>query len=143
MFTNPSVSDFQNQFTRDFPYGMDPNTSVQSSDISTAFQFVNASINIGMWPDQGTYTLAYLYLAAHYLVLNLRASSQGLSGQWTWAQEGKSAGGVSTNFAIPERILDNPDFMAYTKTNYGAMYLNLLWPQLAGQIFVAFGRTKP
>ncbi len=142
-YNNPAVIDFQNQFVRDFPYGTDPNTQVLSSDIAYAFQMANLAINPCLWPDQGSYTMGYLLLAAHFLVLNLRASSQGLNGQWNWAQNSKAVGAVNEGFEIPERIKQNPDFMQYYKTNYGAQYMNLLWPQLAGQIFTVFERTKP
>lgn len=140
-FNNPAVSDFQNQFVRDFPYGTDPTISVLSSDIANAFVAVNLTINQALWPDQGSYTYAYLLLAAHFLVLNLRASSQGLNGQYNFMQNNKSVGAVSEGFEIPERIKNNPDFMAYYKTNYGAQYMQLLWPQLSGQMFTVVGGT--
>lgn len=143
MFTAPTIANFKTQFVRDFPYGTDPNTSVLDADIANAFNLVDMQINQALWATQSQYQIAYGYLAAHYMVLNLRASSQGLNGQYNWAQNSKSVGGVSESFTIPERIVNNPDFMAFTKTNYGAMYLNLLWPQLAGQIYSVHGTTRP
>jgi hypothetical protein len=142
-FNNPAVTDFKNQFVRDFPYGTDMTIAVLDSDIASAFQQVNLAMNQALWGDQGSYTLAYLYLAAHYLVLNLRASSQGLNGQWTWLQNNKAAGPVSEGFEIPQRIKDNPDFAAYYKTHYGAQYMNWLWPQLSGQVFAVAGTSWP
>lgn len=142
-YTAPTVAQFQAQFFRDFPYGTDPSVSVLPQDITNAFNSVDITINQTLWGNQTAYTLGYLYLAAHFLVLNLRQSSQGLNGQWTWAQASKGVGAVNESFEIPQRIKDNPDFMAYTKTNYGAYYLNLLWPLLAGQMFTVCGRTKP
>lgn len=142
-YNNPAVSDFQNQFVRDFPYGTDPKVSVLASDIATAFQAVNMTINPSMWQDQGSYTYGYLLLTAHFLVLNLRASSQGLNGQWNWLQNTKSVASISEGFEIPDRVKQNPDFMQYYKTNYGAQYMNLLWPQIGGAIFTVFGPSKP
>ena len=142
MYTAPTVANFQSQFVRDFPYGTDPNVSVLNVDIINAFNLVDISINPSLWPNQTAYTIGYLYLAAHYLVLALRSASQGLNGQYNWAQNSKSVASVSESFSIPQRILDNPDFMALTKTNYGAQYLNLLWPYLAGQMFSVAGRSK-
>lgn len=142
-YTNPSVSDFQNQFVRDFPYGTDPNVAVLSSDIANAFVSTNMQINQALWPDQGSYTYGYLLLSAHNLVLNLRASSQGLNGQWNWAQSSKGVGSVNESFEIPERIKNNPLLMAYYKTNYGAQYINLLLPVLMGQAFTVCGTTLP
>ncbi len=142
MWTNPSIANFMAQFFRDFNYGTDINNCVTQQDIANAFVMVNASINQSMWPDQGTYNLGYLLLAAHFMVIALRASSQGINGQWGWAQNNKSVGAISEGFEIPERIKNNPDFMQYYKTNYGAQYLNLLWPQLSGQVFSVSGYTK-
>lgn len=142
-FSNPAVSDFKAQFFRDFPYGTDMNVSVLDQDIANAFVQANLAINQDLWPDQGSYTLGYLLLSAHFMVLALRASSQGLNGQWAWAQNSKTVAGISEGFEIPDRIKNNPDFMAYYKTHYGAQYMNLLWPNLAGQMFNVYGTTQP
>lgn len=131
------------QFTRDFPYGTDPNVAVLDTDITSAFNEVDITINPGMWCSQQAYSIGYLYLAAHLMVLNLRNSSQGLNGQYNWLQASKGVSSVSEGFDIPQRIKDNPDFAQYFKTNYGAKYLNMLWPQLGGVFFTVAGRTKP
>jgi hypothetical protein len=142
-FTNPSVQDFKNQFFRDFPYGTDPEVSVLDQDITAAFVFTNVNFNQALFGDQGSYNLGYLLLSAHYLVMNLRASSQGLNGQFNFLQNSKGAGSVNEAFAIPQRILDNPDWAILSKTNYGAQYLQLIIPQLAGQIYTVCGSTRP
>lgn len=142
-FTNPSVADFQAFFNRDFPYGTDVNTSILDSDITKAFMFVNVNMNQALFADQGSYNIGYLLLSAHYLVMNLRASSQGIVGQFNFGQVSKGAGSVNEAFAIPQRILDNPDWAILTKTNYGAQFLQLILPQLAGQIFNVAGMTLP
>lgn len=142
-FNNPAVTDFKNQFVRDFPYGTDPNVAVLDGDIASAFIQTNMTINQNLFGDQGTYTFMYLLLTAHFLVLNLRASSQGLNGQYTWLQNSKSVGSVSEGFEIPERIKNNPGMMSYYKTNYGAQFMNLLLPQIAGQVFLVCGSTTP
>ncbi len=103
---------------------------------------MDVSINQALWGTQSSYQIAYGYLAAHFMVLNLRASSQGLNGQYNWAQNSKSVQGVSEGFTIPQRIIDNPEFMMYTKTNYGAMYLQLVLPLLCGNMFSVAGTTR-
>ena len=142
-FQNPSVQDFKNQFVRDFPYGTDPNVAILDSDISSAFQFTNINFNPDFWGDQGSYTLGYLLLSAHYLCMNIRASSQGLNGQFNFTQQSKNVGSVAEAFGIPQRILDNPDWAMLCKTNYGAQYLQFLLPQLTGQIYSVHGSTRP
>ncbi len=141
-FTAPTIANFKAQFSRDFPYGTDANVAVLDGDIINAFNLVDITINPAFWGTQTSYQIAYGYLAAHFMVLNLRASSQGLNGQYNWAQNSKAVNGVSEGFTIPQRIIDNPELMAYTKTNYGAMYLQLVLPQLCGQMFSVYGRTR-
>lgn len=143
MYTAPTIAQFKTQFIRDFPYGTDPNVSVLDVDVLNAFNLVDITINQALWDNQTQFQIGYGYLAAHFLVLNLRASSQGLNGQYTFLQNSKSVGSVSESFTIPQRVIDNPDFAQYFKTNYGAMYMQLVWPQLAGQMFSVYGRTKP
>jgi hypothetical protein len=139
----PTIPDFKAQFVRDFPYGTDLDTSVTDADIASAYNLVNVNISQGIWGNQQDYSLAYLYMAAHYLVLNLRASSQGINGQYNWIQNSKSVQGVAEGFSIPQRLLDNPLFAQLTKTNYGARFFELIYPALSGQMYIAYGRTLP
>lgn len=142
-YTNPTIAQFQSQFVRDFPYGTDPNVAVLDTDIATAQIFAGNQINTCLFPQQSIYTIGFNLLTAHYLVLNLRNSSQGLNGQYGWAQNSKAVAGVSEGFEIPERIKANPELMMLTKTNYGGLYLQLALPYLTGQMFSVYGRTKP
>lgn len=142
-YNNPSVADFKAYFNRDFPYGSDPNTSILDSDISKAFQMTNINVNEGLFGYQASYTVAYLLLSAHYLVMNLRASSQGINGQFNFLEQNKSVGSIAQSFAIPQRVLDNPDWAILCKTNYGAQFIQLILPQLAGNMFTVFGSTRP
>lgn len=142
-YSNPSVADFKAYFTRDFPYGTDPNLAVTDQDISKAFQLANINLNQDLWADQASYSVGYYLLSAHYLVMDLRASSQGINGQFSFLEQSKSVGSVSQAFAIPQRVLDNPDWAVLMKTNYGATFLQLLLPQLTGQIYTVCGSTRP
>jgi hypothetical protein len=142
-YNYPQVSDFKNQFIRDFPYGTDPNVAILDQDIQNAFAAANVNFSPNFWDSQQTFTLGYLYLSAHFLCMNIRASSQGINGQYNFGQVSKGAGSVNEAFSIPQRILDNPEFAMYAKTTYGAQYLMWLLPQLAGQMFSVCGRTKP
>lgn len=140
-FINPDIPTFREYFSRDFPYGTDPDTSVTDADIAKAYGQVNFAINQGLFSKQENYTLGYLWLAAHWLVVDLRASSQGISGRYNWLETSKSVGNVSASYSIPQRILDNPLWAMYSQTSYGAKYLQLLLPGLTGQIFIARGHT--
>lgn len=142
-YTTPTVANFKARFIRDFPYGTDMNTSILDGDITNAFNVVDISINPALWGSQAEYTNAYLLLAAHNLVLNIRSSSQGLNGQFNWAQNSKAVGSVNESFTIPQRLIDNPELMALSKTNYGAQYLTLVLPLLCGPAFTVCGSTRP
>lgn len=124
-------------------YPGNPNTQILDQDITSSFLSTNVNINPGLFPDQGTYTLAYLFLSAHYLVMNIRQSSQGINGQYNFLQASKGVGSVNESFSIPERIMANPYWAMLTKTNYGQSYLQLLLPQLAGQFYTVMGTTLP
>jgi len=142
-FTNPTVADFKNYYVRDFPYGTDPNVAILDSDIANAMVMTNINFSSDLWSDQGSYNVGYLLLTAHYLVMNIRSSSQGINGQFNFLQQSKNVGSVAEAFGIPQRILDNPDWSILCKTNYGANYLQLILPQMAGQIWNAYGSTRP
>lgn len=138
-FQNPSVADFKSQFVRDFPYGTDPNKTILDSDIAYAFQMTNMNVNQGLFPDQGSYGVGYNLLAAHYLVSNIRSSSQGINGQYDWLQNSKAVGNVNEAFTIPPTIANNPFLASLSKTNYGQQYLMLVYPQLASKgMFAAY-----
>lgn len=141
MFSNPTIDDFKTYFVRDFPFGTDITKNVLDQDVSRAFSSVYPSINPALFADQADYSVGFNLLAAHWLVMNLRASSQGIAGQFSWLQSSKSVGSVSESFAIPQRIMDNPAFALLTKTNYGAQYLQLILPSICGQVFIAQGDT--
>lgn len=140
-FLNPTVDDFKTYFTRDFPYGTDPQTSILDADIAKAYGQVNFQINCSLFNKQENYTLGYLWLAAHYLVVDIRASSQGIAGRYNWLEVSKGAGNLNSGYAIPQRILDNPTFAMLAQTRYGAKYLELLLPSLIGVVFIAPGHT--
>lgn len=145
MFNTPTVQDFKNQFFRDFPYGGTNGdlTTVQDQDITRAIENAGINFSEALFANQSTFSNGYLLLTAHFLVLNLRASSQGMNGKFPWLQSGKGVGSVNESFAIPQRILDNPEYAMLASTNYGAQFLFLVLPQLTGQIFATYGRTNP
>jgi hypothetical protein len=142
-FANPSVADFKAYFDRDFPYGTDIETEVRDQDIAKGFQQANMNVSQRFFSDQSGYNIGYLLLSAHFMVMNLRSSSQGLNGQFSFLEQSKNVGAVSQSFAIPQRILDNAFFSMLMKTNYGAMYMQLILPQLVGNAFVVYGTTLP
>lgn len=139
MYTNPTVADFVSYFNRDFPYGNTDLTTVNDVDITKALDYQQNTINQTLFPNQNIYSQGALLLAAHQLVLNLRASSQGIAGKFEWLQQSKGVGAVNAAFAIPQRLLDNPEFAAFAGTTYGTQYLMLILPFLTGNMFSVYG----
>ncbi len=142
-FNSPSVADFKSYFVRDFPYGTDIRTSVLDSDITNAFLMTNTQINQSLFSYQSDYNIGYLLLAAHYMVMSLRASTQGINGQFAWLESGKAVGPASSTLSIPQQILNSPYWSALTKTNYGAEYLMMVFPKTVGSMFTVCGATLP
>lgn len=143
MYTDPSVLDFQEYFVRDFPYGNDSTQNVLDGDIERALSDAKINLNPANCGSQEMYTKLFLLLAAHFLCINIRNSSQGLSSSFDWAANSKSVGSVSTGISIPQRILDNPEFAYLTVTGYGAQYLMTILPLLSGQMYSVRGGTHP
>lgn len=140
-YTNPDIAAFQAYFNRDFPYSNSDLTTVNDSDITKALSQQQNLIPQFLFANQNIYTQGALLLAAHFLVQNLRASSQGIAGKYEWLNTGKSVGPVSSSFQIPERILENPELAILTSTYYGVQYLYLIIPLLTGQMFAVQGGT--
>lgn len=142
LYQNPSITQFQNFFDRDFPYGTDMNKAVRQQDILKGFFEANTQINQLLYLSQASYTMGYLYLSAHLLATNLQNSSQGINGQYNWLQASKGVGPVSEGFVIPEQISKYPYFASLSKTTYGQKYIADLLPRMTGPMASVFGNTK-
>ena len=131
--------------------GGDPTdlSKVTDKDISKAFvqakQGMNSALFAGNSTEEGQefYETAYLWLAAHYLVIDLRAAAQGVAGQYSWLTSSKSVGNVSESYQFPERIMKSPYLSLITTTPYGAKYLSLIMPLLSGNVRLVAGWTTP
>lgn len=142
-FMNPTIQEFKDFFYRDFPYGEDVTKNVTDQDIAKAFMQVNISIRATLFCDQAQYTMAYLYLAAHFLVENLKASTGGIYGTFKFLETSKSVGSVSQSFGIPTKVAENPSYAMYMADPYGAKYLSMIYNRLVGNVTIAPGRTHP
>lgn len=144
MFSNPDENDFKTLFFRDFPYGGTNGdlSTVQDQDITQAILETGLSINPDLFGDQSNYQLAFLYLAAHMLSINLKNSTQGLSGTYSWLTGSRGAGSVSSSYSIPEDILKNPVLAQLSTTQYGAKYLSLILSGLSGGAGICVGQTQ-
>ena len=148
----PSVSDFQAQFNREFVYGTSLKT-VQTADIQRAINEAGMTFNPGLWDGQtqlGSTTelnIAYLYVAAHYLTLNIQGAGglssvnmgRGVKSSGGGTIQSKAIGSVNITYVIPDHIANSPILGQFMRTDFGQKYLCLLTPRLVGNVVVVSG----
>ena len=152
-YTIPAVADFVAQFDRDFPFtalltnaGTDDSdlNRIRTSDVAKAIAAAGINFNEGLWSDQTSFTYAYCLLAAHFLCINIKASTQGLVGRGgEWLRNAFSVGDVSAGYQLPPRMVNSTITAPLLETTYGCQYLQILAPMLVGAAYAVCGHTKP
>ena len=146
-WTPPTYQQFQAFFFRDFPYaGPDtPATDlnyVQPQDINNAIDLGVINFSPSMFDVQsGQSTTVFMYLAAFYLVENLKNAAKGLAAQANFPITGIGAGGVNVSMEPPESFLKHPTYAMFTRNAYGLNYLSLIYPYTIGAMQLAPGTT--
>ena len=145
---------FKAQFPREFPYAtvnsQDASKYVLDSDIQNAFLQARMQFNqsiiptpAGLDPAQAI-TLAFLYLAAFYLVIDIKNALGGVEGTGaTFPVNSRSVGNVSVSYTIPEKYLKNPNILYLTQNGFGQKYLSFILPGLIGNAVAVFADTNP
>lgn len=140
----PTIAEFKENFDRDFSYGTGKET-VRDSDITKAIRQANTLFNRDLWDNDAESNLAYLYAAAHFLVIDLQMAG-GLGGFPNGAENrgggvliSKSVGQVSVQYGIPQSVLESPTLFQFMRTDYGLKYLAMVSPRLVGHVAVAPG----
>ncbi len=114
---------------------------IQDSDLTRAFGEADVTITGQVSGDQ--LKLAYKYLAAHYLVMDIKAATSGLQGGSLYNVVSRSVGSVSESYVIPERYAKSPIWSYLTQTMYGQKYLMMAYQAGFGNIRIAAGDTLP
>lgn len=139
-----TVEDFKGWFSRDFPYSENGDLAgVRDIDIEKAFMEASMNFNSQLFETCEEKKLGFLYLAAHYLVIDLQNSSQGINGKYEGIMSTKSVGSVSVGYTIPDWVMASPIYSLLSQTRYGMKYLSLIIPLLIGNIGVVKGATHP
>lgn len=139
-----TVNDFRGWFSRDFPYSKDGDlTGVTTQDILKAFAEAWMNFNSSFFDTEDNKKLGFLYLSAHYLVIDLQNSSQGINGKYEGLMTNKSVGSVSVGYTIPNWVTDHPIYSLLSQTKYGLKYLSLIIPMLVGNVTAVKGITLP
>lgn len=141
---NITVTDFKTYFTRQFPYAPVDDTNNQEyitdSDITTAFGQAKINFPIALF-DEETGEIAYLFLTAHYLCMDMQMAQSGINSTAQYMVTNKSVGDVSASYGVPQKLLNNPLYNYFSTTQFGMKYLSLLYPRTVGAVNVVFGGT--
>lgn len=121
----------------------DSDNYVQDQDITNAFGEAQTVFNDGLYGDDATTTLAYLYLTAHFLANDLKAAMQGLMAPGAQPITSRSVGSVSESYAIPAAYTDSPILAQYTSSSYGMKFLAMTLPALVGNVGAVCGGAQP
>jgi len=138
-----TVDEFKGWFSRDFPYSPDGILDgITTQDIQKAFAEAMFIYNKELF-DENEKSVAFMYLAAHYLVIDLKNSSMGLKGAFNGLMSNKSVGSVSVGYTMPSWIMENPLYSLLAQTPYGVKYLSLVVARSIGNFGVVKGATYP
>lgn len=114
---------------------------IQDSDIMRAFKEAKVNFNAGLFGDDDIVKMVFLYLAAHYLVIDLNNAMNPLAMGFMGFTQSKSVGSVSQSFALPDFVTRNAALSQYMQTGYGAKYVSLIYPYLVGNVLFFKGKT--
>ena len=115
---------------------------VLDADITKALAEASINFNQSLFSTDEQITLAFLYLAAHFLAIDLQRSAQGVNSSGNYTAQAQSVGNVSETLYVPDKLANNPIYQLYTTTGYGMKYLNLVLPRLVGRVSVVAGDTN-
>lgn len=116
---------------------------VTDDDIAGASIDAQFNINQCLFDTEAEFKRAFAYLQAHMLVEKIAAATQGLGSQYNWITVAKSVGNVSESYQVPASILESPMLAAFSRTRYGALYLQIIAPMLVGNMMTNFRQSLP
>ena len=140
---NVTVQDFKDLFT-EFPYEPSPPDYDYVTDEMITRAMLEAKVNFraDMFEDDETAKLLFLYLTAHYLVIDINNAMNPLALGFGGFTQSKSVGSVSESYAVPQWMLNNPQYSSFLQTGYGRKYISLIQPYLVGNIIFTAGRIN-
>lgn len=121
---------------------------LSDNDIQKAIAEANLSFNEALFDDNvsddymGDRNLAFMYLTAFYLVLDIKNATSGLSSNaYSMFVSNKSVGNVSEGYSFPTWVASNPMYSLYLDNGYGKKYLTYIIPRIVGWIHLSAGGT--
>lgn len=120
------------------------NNYVLDEDIEKAFDEACLVFNESLFGEsEDTKKLAYLYLTAHYAVIDLNNAKNSSDAGSTGSLASRSVGNVSESYNIPKWMTENETLAPLAETAYGRKYYSLLKPRLVAPTFIVQGATLP
>lgn len=145
-----TIQQFKDFFNRGFNYGKGKDT-VMDQDIQNAFDTSMVVYDSSLWSSDPA-RVAFKLLAAHHLAVVVQAegglslkqgSKGGVKSRGSGVTASKSVGGVTINYAVCQKAVDDPVLNQYLQTEYGKAYLTLISPHMVGRLFTASGPSDP
>jgi hypothetical protein len=115
---------------------------VLDADITKAQAEAKMLFNMSLFGTDAEIILAFNYLTAHFLAIDIRRSSEGINSKGDYLTNSQSVGSVSESKSIPSSISDNPYLNIFITTGYGQKYIGLVMPRLIGRMSVVAGGTN-
>ncbi len=125
-------------------YQDDSDNWIQDADITKAFSEAMICFNQQFFSSDANIKIGYLYMTAHYLVIDIQAAlAGGINATGNFPTTNRTVGSVSAGYAIPEAYMKNPQLAQYATTAYGLKYLTMVLPQMVGNINAVYGGAQP
>lgn len=120
------------------------NIYVLDSDIEKAYFQARQFFNPNLFDNENDLLSYICYLIAHYLVIDIQMSQEGVNSTGYYIPNHTTVGDVSESYSNPTNS-QGDSFILYqlNQTRYGQKYLSLISPLLVGHYNAIRGTTTP
>lgn len=120
------------------------NVYVLDSDIEKAYFQARQFFNPALFDNENDLLSYICYLIAHYLVIDIQMSQEGVNSTGYYIPNHTTVGDVSESYSNPTNS-QGDSFILYqlNQTRYGQKYLSLISPLLVGHFNSIRGTTTP
>lgn len=120
------------------------NVYVLDSDIEKAYFQARQFFNPNLFDNENDLLSYICYLIAHYLVIDIQMSQEGVNSTGYYIPNHTTVGDVSESYSNPTNS-QGDSFILYqlNQTRYGQKYLSLISPLLVGHFNSIRGTTTP
>ena len=120
------------------------NVYVLDSDIEKAYFQARQFFNPALFDNENDLLSYICYLIAHYLVIDIQMSQEGVNSTGYYIPNHTTVGDVSESYSNPTNS-QGDSFILYqlNQTRYGQKYLSLISPLLVGHYNSIRGTTTP